>query len=464
VRPLTIIAPLIVVLLILLCIQTAWCQISIPNTVDTQFDTTQLPSPYDLFLTRESPTDLSSYATIGYRNELTVRTNQSNRGRIDDFHDAGRFVVAATHAGSGRSKATITVLDSTAADTLFTNEGSTLIDADGNLNRRAILVDGDLGRDGHVRLGYELQNYAATGTSNLYAGIFGIFPQTPPFELHKDIDTGSIDVDYKLPWGWGVETLVARADAPGEIRLAIPLSSPSLSLPLNDSGTEWTVAVTKRMNKSLGFTFYRSRGSWAGGGSVLREGHQVIGQGQNTRTQDDLGLSGKLALSGGRRLTVFYTTRHDTWLTAGLVPAGGDLGLAIPFIENVHYTGDYNLITNTIGADYSKPMGRGQSLDFGYRWITLLPLLEGSYALDIIVVPRSGYSKTGGTWDRAHELRLGYSVQRGRMRYRLEIDQAIPVTSSSHGHSGGTTGPSAPGPTKSSDGGRNIQFTIRRDF
>ena len=465
----------VLLLVIMSSAQVAHAQFSAPDIATTQFDQYGTPpSLFDLSLTHTAIPPILSSLTVGVDDQLTVQTDQKGRGRIDDVHNNGRYVVLRYVVRTARCQPVITLENDTSANTLDLNDAKTTTDGSGNSNQRSLSVQVPLGRNALMRLGYGRQEYANGGITNLYQNTFGIFEQTPNFEVQKQFNSGVLDLVSRIWGGMQAELQGVQESAPGRILLTQPGSPTSLAFPLSDRGDEYTLGFKAQLPDHSHAQFFRTQGSWAGADSVLREDNRIIGSQSDRRTQSETGIGWYGSEDRPVRYRLFYTSRRDSWTAQGTVPNGEDLGLPVPFAGNVQYNAGYDLLQKTLGMDYEHDLSNGfrvgalrlshctQTLTLGYRYITLRPDLNASYSLVALFFPLSGATSSGGTWLRAHELNVGYAIKTSAVVVQLGVDQLIPVAShSSHSGSSTSGGVSTTG-TKSTDGGRNLWLTVIR--
>lgn len=445
---------------ILCCVQCrCWGQLSVPNVLQTPFDQQNTPSIFNLrSINPDEP--INSYLKSGVMSELTARTNETGKGRVQDFHTNGHYNVASWHPDK-RSR--LTVAKSNLATKYFLNDTHTQVDASGKLSIQSIMYESLLKNNWSVRISGASQDYYANGSTNLYNNIFGIFTNTPPLTIEKNVNGVSVDLRSPYYRGWRSEIIYSLKNSPGKIYLNNSGDITSLTLPLSDSGSEYIFAVDRRLSHDTNIVLYNGHGSWFGNDRIMREGNQSIGTGSNRRSQDNTGI-GLIKTAKGYQWNIFFNSYHNVWNTEGQIPHGYDLGLSVPFAGNIIYKAAYDLRVNTLGINYSHEISSNHNIDIGYRWITARPWFGSSYSLNILFVPTGDETEIGGEWFRSHEIQLGYTVRCHNISYRFECNQLIPVATNSGSSNSGGSGSSSKTGSKTSDGGRYIGFSVTTDF
>ncbi|BDI33612.1 hypothetical protein CCAX7_56630 [Capsulimonas corticalis] len=451
--------------LLILFAAPSHAQLSYPALAPTPTPLHESPALGDLVLIDgQAPEEIFGgrrrEVSVGYDDELTVRTDKAGRGVVDDFHSNGRYLaltdpISTRYTLAARSERTDIVA--------LLNEGhSSDIRFAGRSTENAFELSFAGRRGVHWRIGAQEARLAAGGESDIYRNVFHFFTDTPPYRFQDTQRAYWIGAAAALRRGLWAELRIEQMDHPSNISLNDRVNGTSLTLPLGYRSQRYSGAIRLRLSEDWAGAAFVERWTGAGDGDVRREGNRRIGGASNEMSGDQTGLIFWRRLSGTRRLGLSYGEYHTIWSTHGVVPSGGDLSLGIPFVNAVRYDARTRVRERAAGVDWDHAIGAAHRLHLGYRWLEAAPYAEANDSASLLIIDQNGHTQTNTAALHAHVVQAAYSFPFHGLIGSLGATQAIPIADKKHAASSAPSGP--PAPKRTSYGGYRLDCAVAYPF
>lgn len=455
------------VCLILFCAAgAARAQVSYPGLLESRFDDTRTLSGLASTLLQSHPETLAEPGIVWQgSDELTVHTNKSREGLLEDAHANGSFAALRVALRKSPNAPQLVLSQRTLAAGLVDNEGGKAFHLSGNLRQPEARLLLSLRHHGLTYLGCRETTYNASGTTTLYNNLFTIFPKTPPFRYEGRERMVLAGLRLPLSPAWTAEGIVGYNAEPSRVVLHQDGTSTQIMLPFNASGLTALLAVRRRLTARSNLLAYLSGESLRGTAAVQRESSRSIGSADTTHRESGGGLGWQQTLGERRTFGVFLETARDRWQTSGFVPDPGDLQTNYPLTSDLHYAAGYTLRKDTLGIRWTQTASGRQEFQGNIQLIQASLHGEADYAVRLFGLPKSGQTTYRADHLRVLLLRGEYTLPWRRFRFGLEASQLIPLGSGSSGSGGGSSGGGAASADhRTTSGGWALSVRIERLF